>query len=514
MNAAATGGLGRRLAHNTLHAATGRIAAVAVWLFLTPPILAALGTDGFAVWALFFALTGYFAALDLGLVQGTLRHVSAARARGASEEAAAFVTLGVAGFVLLGLAWSGAVLLLRGPLLEWLRLPESQRGAATFAMQAGALVFVLAGTANVLGAALQGHDRFDLANVVSLTATLMQGAGILAALAAHAGLYGLVLAVGAGWAAAALLAAGLLAARVPEARFAGWSLARHHAREALAFGGPMQLASLFAVLHAHLDKFLLPGLVTLAAVTPYELGSRVLGALQTFPQMLLLAMLPAASTMHATGDATRLRALYVRGERYLLTATALLVAALTGPAARLFAVWLGPGHADAALVLRGLTVATALTLATGMASVSTRAIGRPALEAWYGAVTLVTHVVTSLLLLPRFGLAGAVFAAIATTAVASTVFLVGVARALGWRVTDVIGVPHVRPAAAAALGAGAGFALDRLLPVSGGAAGWAWLACAGAGAVVVSAGVCVATGYFPWREALALATRRRGAEGA
>ena len=52
-------GLARRLAANTLHASSGRVASLVVWILLTPPILHALGPQGFAVWSLFFAVTGY-----------------------------------------------------------------------------------------------------------------------------------------------------------------------------------------------------------------------------------------------------------------------------------------------------------------------------------------------------------------------------------------------------------------------------------------------------------------------
>ena len=40
-----------------------------------------LGADGFGIWSLFFALTGYLGALDLGFAQATLRYVSAVRSR-------------------------------------------------------------------------------------------------------------------------------------------------------------------------------------------------------------------------------------------------------------------------------------------------------------------------------------------------------------------------------------------------------------------------------------------------
>mgnify|MGYP003329520709 CR=1 FL=1 len=431
-------GWGRRLARNTLLAATGRAVTLASWWWLTPLVLRALGAEGFAVWALFFALTGYLAALDLGLVQGTLRHVAAARQRGEVRAASAFVTLGVMGFVILGVLWLLLVLALRAPLLAWLHVPEAQVAAADVAMRGGAAVVVLAGVANVLMAALQGHDRFDLANALSLVVVTVHAAGVLLALRMGAGLPGLVVAVGAGWAVGAIAGAIALTARIPGGGFVGWSVARPHLREALAFGGPMQLAGMLSMLHVQLDKFLLPGMVALAAVTPYELGSRVPGSLQTFPLMLLLAMLPAAASLHAAGDRTRLRELFLRGSRYLLIATSVLVAALVVVAERLFAVWLGPGHAEAALVMRGVTLATGLALSTGMGTVAVRAIGRTDLEAGFAAIVLGLHIALSRALIPGHGLTGAVVALLVANAIACPVFMFRMAGALGWSRREVL----------------------------------------------------------------------------
>ena len=73
-------GFARRLLADTGQATFGRVLSLGVWTLLVPHLLRGLGAEGFALWSLFFALTGYLSALDLGFSQGTLRHVAAARA--------------------------------------------------------------------------------------------------------------------------------------------------------------------------------------------------------------------------------------------------------------------------------------------------------------------------------------------------------------------------------------------------------------------------------------------------
>src|SRR5437016_5797097 len=161
-------GLARRLATNTHHSSTGRIASLVVWLVITPPILHSLGLQGYAVWSLYFAFTGYFSAMDFGLAWGTRKYVAAARERGEKGAGGAFATLAVLGYVLLAVAWLLLALAFRGVLLEWLRIPEVARGATGFVLLVGALVFACSGLANVTMAALQGCNRFDLANQITL----------------------------------------------------------------------------------------------------------------------------------------------------------------------------------------------------------------------------------------------------------------------------------------------------------------------------------------------------------
>ena len=497
-------GLGRRLAVNTLHAASGRVAAVLVWLFFTPMILRALGAEGFGVWALFFALTGQLAALDFGLVQGTLRHVAAARERGDREEAGAFGTLALVGYVALGALWIVVLWLMSGPILGWLRIPGEQIASARFALWCGAGVFVLAGFANVMMAIAQACGRFDVANYITLALTAQQAIGIPFVLGHGWGMRGLVLNVALGWSLGLILGLVLLPMAAPGFRWTSPTRSFRHVREALQFGGPMQLTSILWTLNLQIDKLLLARYVSLAAVTTYELGSRVALSAFTFPQLLLAAVLPTASALHARDNASRLRELYDRVNRYVLIAVAITLACLLGSADRLYLTWLGPGNANAALVLRWLAATGALLLTAGTGSVVARGIGRTDLETWYHVIGLALHLTLSLVLLPRIGLLGALIGSTAGNLAGTILFITLVARVMKWSTFDLLLPPHVVPLLAAAAGTLAALALDRVLPHGAGPVAWLEL-----GAVVAAAGLTVlavsfVTRYIGWREARAL----------
>ncbi|MFN8587562.1 MAG: oligosaccharide flippase family protein [Candidatus Eisenbacteria bacterium] len=494
------GGLARRLASNTLHAASGRVAGLLLWLLLTPPLYHALGPEGFGVWSLFYALTGWLTALDFGLSGATLRHVAAARARGDAGSAGAFASVSMIGYAALGLVWLALVPVLRGPALDFLRVAGDVRPAADFAFVMGALVFALTGFGTTTAATLQAYERFDLANAVTLTATLTQAAGLGACLAFGWGLPGVVTAAAAGWVVAAFVGLLLLRRGAPGFAWGTPAAAAGKLRESLAFGAPLQLANMLAVAHQQLDKVLLARFVALGAVAPYELGLRMATSAATFPQLLMMALVPAAAAFHAGGERARLAELHSRSNRWVLFATVTVTAGVVAGAPRLLGAWLGHDDAPAALALRGLMLAACAGLAAGMASVTARGVGRTDLEAEFSAVAFTVHLALGLWLVPARGLEGALIAVIAGNALGAAWFLARLARTLGWPFAATVLVPLALPLLALAAGAALGVALDRLLPAVTGAAAWGATLVVGGGAALACAALALALRYVRWSE--------------
>ena len=496
--------LGRQLASNTLHAVSGRLAMLLVWLVLVPRILRALGPERFAIWSLFFALTGYLGAFDFGLTQGTLRHVSAARAGGREGEGGSFATLAALGFLGLGLVWLAIALCWSNTLLGMVGVPPELWETARFVMLAGTAVFVLAGLANLMQAVLQAYDRFDLANFITITIAVQQAIGIVVVLGAGWGVEGLVMNTGLGWLIGVV--AGAQQIRRVARGFHWSSPARGMTRfgEAVRFGSPLQISNACAVAHVQLDKFLLARLVALAAVTPYELGSRVVMAAFAIPQLLVLAVLPVASALHALQDPGRLAELYRRGNRYVLTSAAVAMAATLGASGRLYLVWLGPGHAEATLALRGLTFTAVAALAAGIGVAVARGIGRTDLEAWSSVTVIAIHLGLSLWLVPVWGLAGALVAIFVSSVVGTIVLVWRLAGVLEWPRFGTLLEPLGIPLLAAGCGTGLAWVVDRALPGGSGAGEWAALAAVAASGALGAAAVSLVTGYVRWREATGL----------
>ncbi len=501
-------GFARQLLADTGQAAIGRVLSLGVWTLLVPQLLRGLGAEGFALWSLFFALTGYLSALDLGFSQGTMRHVAAARARGDGREAGEFALMGLLGYLMLGLAWLAITPFVREPALDLLRIAASHRAEAGAAFMLAPLAFAVMGTSLVTLTSLQGWGRFDLANGVTFSSVIVQAGGALWSLQQGWGLIGVLRFAVAGSVVGTLV--GLVLLRAGADGFV-WGTPRRalgRLRATMAFGGPLQLANILGVAHQQIDKLFLARYVALALVSPYELGLRLAAVIGSLPQLMLVALMPAASALHALGDEAGLKAAYERSARWVMAITAAVSAGVMGGAPRLLLAWLGTPPAGAELCLTGLTIAMVLAMTTGTATAIARAIGRTRYEAEYSGLGLAVHVVLGLVLVPRLGLMGAIVATGIANVFASGWLLFRFARVTGWGGSVVFLRPTLQPLIVLAVTAAAGRQVALLLPVAGGVAGWAWAIVASGLPAAAALGVLAATGFLPLSELRGLLQRR------
>jgi O-antigen/teichoic acid export membrane protein len=234
-------------------------------------------------------------------------------------------------------------------------------------------------------------------------------------------------------------------------------------------------------------------------------------AASTFPRLLLLAVMPEAAAMHADGQPAQLAALYQRGTRWVLFASAIVVAALLAAADRIFVAWIGHPDPAGALALRGLALAAAVALATGMGAAVARGIGRTDLEAEFAGVALLVHAALGIALVPRYHMLGALIAIVTGNTIGATWFLWRLSGLLHWKRLAIVFAPMAVPAAAVTLGAFAGAPLARVLPAAAGAGAWlAAIATAGVASLVVVA-VTFATRYLTFTQVRELLHRRSAA---
>ncbi|HVP37840.1 MAG TPA: polysaccharide biosynthesis C-terminal domain-containing protein [Candidatus Saccharimonadales bacterium] len=467
-----------RLAGNSLVNMIGRAGSLAFWVLLTPYLLHRLGSERFGLWSLVFMFTTYMLLMDLGAGPSLARFAAEFKALGRLPELGRYVATTNTFYLGLG-ASSFLVAVALGPgLLHVLRIAPSIHEA-----HAALVLCTLVGAATMLAAVMNGllvgFQRFLQVNTLSLALLVPSGLGIWLVLGAGQGLLG-VLWVQAGVAALGALAGAALVRRSAPGlvlRPLGWEV--EAARQMFQLGIWAQLFSLVSVIQLQVDKLFLARWAGLATVTSFELGFRVSNGILALPGLAYGAITPAAVELAALGDQVRLHALHVRGTRWAAGLTAPLVAGTWVAGPWLLRGWLAATPPGAELALRMIAASLSINLLSGTGSAIVWAEARPQLGFYCAAAGLLLHVVLSLVLVPAFGLPGALFAQLAAMAAWVGLFTFEFHRRHHWSWTGDVGAAIVRPVvvgAAAVLGLGL---VARTLPAPVALGRWAALGLAG-----------------------------------
>ena len=175
------GGVSRNTALNGLRTAARFVTAFA----LLPFLLTGLGAERTGLFLFATTLTGYFAAIELGVGTGVTRYVAEYRASKQQEQLASLLR----GSLLLMLAIGGVVGLILaavGVVLDTTLFDEPiLRGDVTPTLLAAALTSVVYWPSRLGVAALNGLERYDQGAIVGIVVSLAELVAL--AVLAHAG---------------------------------------------------------------------------------------------------------------------------------------------------------------------------------------------------------------------------------------------------------------------------------------------------------------------------------------
>lgn len=445
----------RRVAHNVGWNFSAQLWLLVLAVVATPYLVGRLGVEAYGLYALVFALIGWFAVLDLGLGVATVKYVSEEHARGDARAVQRIVGTALTLYLSAGVL-GAAVLALSASVLarEVLRVRPSTVDLAVDALQLAALGFLVLMPLAAFTALPTALQRLDLVNRRSIGFGSLSLLGTVGVLAAG---YGLLEAIGVALAVNGLAAvsfARLSHRLLPQVSLRP-SLHGPTARRLLGFGSLKFLGQMSTQAVYHLDKLLVGALLGVAAVAFYAIPVLVAQRLVALVAGVATAFLPAASDLHARSDAARFDELYVRASK--------LVALLVFPSAALLALyaepilqlWVGEEFARRSVwPLRLLAAGYAINALTTMPALAADSIGRPRVTAAFSVGSAALNVALSLALIPPFGLVGASFAILLTSLALLPPFLLYVhRRVLHLGVRDLIRRSLVRPALATALAA-------------------------------------------------------------
>jgi O-antigen/teichoic acid export membrane protein len=449
----------RQLLRNTAATGLANGWAIVVSLAAVPLLVKGLGASAFGTWALlqtFSAITGWLSLADLGVGIAATRAVAD---RAATEDRdgvgrAVGSALALAGAI--GLACAGVLLVAgRAAMAGAFRVPDRLADDLRLALVpfAAQVLFELVGS--VTGSCLDGLQRIDRSRALdALRRTLAIGSAVVVALATER-LAPTVAAAAAATAVATIVALVVLRHELGAARPRP---DRATASHLLHYGRRVWLLNGTGVLHRTMDRTIVGAILGPVAVALVEVATQVQNGVAAVLSASSYAATSSAAWVQAREDRDRLRELLVRGTKYTCLITLPLcglVAVLGGP---LLDVWLPDRYGEAAglIALAVAYLAVQAPLATG--SNLLLGVGRAGAILRPAALAVLVNLVASIVLVHRFGIAGAFVATIVSSLVLTPLLARAVAHATGVGIGALLRssvVPALAPALAATAAAGA-----------------------------------------------------------
>jgi O-antigen/teichoic acid export membrane protein len=355
----------------------GRFWAVAVAFFLTPYIIHTIGVERYGVWALVGVITSYFGLLDFGVTTSLVKFVSEYYSK---DEPTALNRVIHTSFVFysgFGILIAGLGMALMSFLLRWFSVPEHLMDETRPVFQLGIMIYAASNLLNMFAAILNGLQRMDVTNKVTVVQSFLSIAGTILFLEKGYGLIGLMLNNAIVLVAGAVMNGINLVRVLPDFKLSPFRFDLAMLSKQFKFGIQIWTAGIASLFHYQYDKLLLAHFAGLSAVAYYDVASRIVSYARELPLTLGSAIMPAASELNARDDRRNLEELYARATKYIL-----LAGMAVGSAVILFAkpfveLWLGADFEKTVTTIQILMVAFFFNTLTASGYFMLNGIGQP-----------------------------------------------------------------------------------------------------------------------------------------
>jgi O-antigen/teichoic acid export membrane protein len=418
-----------------------------IWLLLvvnigvtyiqTPFVIHHLGNEGYGLWTLLTAISGYIGLLALGVPMATVRYIAQHLAEGDPRKvnstigscAGLYLMVGAAALVVAGVC---------GLALNAFKIPPGLEHQAhlSFAVMA---VYVAGGFIGLLPEGiLFAHHDFAVRALVRIAAIVLRLALTLALLAWHPSLV--------------VLASIQLFALMVDFALSVWLIYRRHpgvrisladfdwrtVREILSFSLFVLLLGAGARLSFETDALVIGRFVNIAAIPFYVVANSLIVYLMDFVNSIAAVVSPMATRLHTEGRLDELGAMFLKWSKIALSLSLMagLFLIVLGP--RFLGWWIDPSYErPSGAVLQILMLSSFVFLPVrGVALPILMGIGKPRIPAIGFLVSGVLNLALSIGLAKSLGLIGVALGTAIPNVVFAVVVAIAACRELGvglWR---------------------------------------------------------------------------------
>lgn len=396
---------------------------VLVGFFQYPFVLHHLGDAAAGIWVLIFSITGYYGLFDLGIRSSIIRYVSKYTAAGDREKLTQFVNTALCTYTGIGMITMALTLGLNTSIERIFHIPTGMHVQARWLLLLVGASVSLGFPLGVFGGMLEGLQRFYLLNWTGIAATLLRAALIVYFLRLGYGLLTVAL-ITVSLPIIFSVVRGIVVFRLCPVPLGLHYVDRQSFRHMATYGGTTFVAIMAVQLRFRTDEIVLGSMMTTVAITYFNIGARMVDYAQNFLGSMAQIFVPMSSQSDATGDADRLRKIYIAGNRACAFITFPVTVILLLLGKDIIRIWVGARyvpHSYPVLVI--MMVPFALMMMQGASPRVLYGIGK---HKTYAIVTLiegVANLILSIALVPALGIVGDALGTAIPLSLTSLVFL-------------------------------------------------------------------------------------------
>ncbi len=396
---------------NALAGVVGYAWPVALALVTTPYIVHKLGNDAYGVLALVTSVLGFFAFLDLGVTNASVKYIAEAYARNNTEEISKIIGSSLSVFLTVGAIGGLLISLMTSTLVQkFLKIPPEYISDSMFAFYIASCGFVLNMVVGVFASIPKAIQRYDLSTKVNLLVgtSLMLSVVLIVYLG-----YGLRQVVILNFISSlASLSTYILITRK---YLKGVSIKIHFDpvtfKKLFQFGMYSLLAMVSSIIVLQLDRLLIGSYLGAASVAFYVVPATIAIGIHNIIVNLMSVVFPLCSHLYATREHDKLRELYLKANKYAFIIAISLAIPIVIFSTQIMHYWMGTefglkSHA----VLAILTISAVFISMTTIPYFLLDGIGMPGVNAKFAILSAMINIFFCFLLIPRFGLIGAALA--------------------------------------------------------------------------------------------------------
>jgi len=406
--------LANKTIQNAVAGIIGFVWPILLALVSMPYIVHRMGNDAYGVLVLVISVLGFFAFLDLGVTNASIKYIAESYVRNDTHEIGKILGSSLMLYLITGVAGGMIIAIMTNSLVQRiLDIPFAYRADSTFAFHLAACGFILNMILGVFSAVPKALQRYDIVTKINVFVGSLLTLATIALL--HFG-YGLREVVIANF-LSSLISLGMYAVitkHLLPSVVIRFSADLGTLKKLFSFGAFSLLVMISTTILFQLDRILIGTFAGAAQVAFYAVPASIAFRIHGFVANIMGVVFPLCSELHATGQKNKLRELYLKASKYSFIIGVSIATPLVVLSSEVMKYWMGDEYGlKSGLVLMLLTVSSLFASMSTIPAFLLDGIGKPRVNAFFAVLSALMNIMLCLLLIPRYGVTGAALANLA-----------------------------------------------------------------------------------------------------